>query len=126
WLWLSLPLLACAGAGMMVQMASSNTILQTIVEEGKRGRVMSLYGMAFMGMAPFGSLLAGALSSRIGVPATLFASGACAALAAAAFALGLPRIRQVIRPIYARAGIIPEVATGVQAATELAQVPEER
>jgi MFS family permease len=126
WLGLSLPLLACAGAGMMVQMASSNTILQTIVEEGKRGRVMSLYGMAFMGMAPFGSLLAGALSSRIGVPATLFTSGACAALAAAAFALGLPRIRQVIRPIYARAGIIPEVATGVQAATELAQVPEER
>jgi MFS family permease len=124
-LWLSLPLLVVTGAGMMAQMASSNTILQTIVEESKRGRVMSLYSMAFMGMAPFGSLLAGGLSSRIGVPATLFTGGACAVTAGLVFASRLPRIREHVRPIYARAGIIPEVVTGVQAAAELTRPPEE-
>jgi MFS family permease len=80
-LWLSLLLMLVTGAGMMVQMASSNTILQTIVDERMRGRVMSLYAMAFMGMAPFGSLLAGWLSSRIGVSNTLLIGGACAVLA---------------------------------------------
>src|SRR5713101_2612297 len=75
-LWLSMLLLFVAGFGLMVQMASSNTILQTISEDNKRGRVMSFYAMAFMGMAPFGSLLAGSLASKIGVPATLSVNGA--------------------------------------------------
>jgi MFS family permease len=123
--WVSLPLMLVTGAGMMVQMAASNTILQTIVDESKRGRVMSLYTMAFMGMAPFGSLLAGALSSRIGVSTTLALCGACAAAAGVAFASQLPRLRERVRPIYARAGIIPEMATGVQSATELTRPPEE-
>jgi MFS family permease len=73
-LWLSLPCLFLAGFGIVVQVASGNTIIQTIVEEDKRGRIMSLFNMAFMGMAPFGSLLAGALASRIGVPDTLMLS----------------------------------------------------
>jgi MFS family permease len=123
--WLSLGLMLVTGAGMMVQMAASNTILQTIVEEGKRGRVMSLYTMAFMGMAPFGSLMAGALSSRIGVATTLMLGGACAAVAGVGFARQLPRLRERVRPIYARAGIIPEITAGVQTATELTRPPEE-
>ena len=67
-LWLAIPCLIVAGFGFMVQMASSNTVIQTIVEDEKRGRVMSFYMMAFFGTAPFGSLLAGWLSSHIGAP----------------------------------------------------------
>lgn len=74
-LWLSMLILFLSGFGMMVQMASSNTVLQTIVEENKRGRIMSFYTMAFMGMAPFGSLLAGALANKIGSPNTLLVGG---------------------------------------------------
>ena len=72
---LSLVMLALMGFGLIVQMASSNTILQTIVHDDKRGRVMSLYAMALAGMAPFGSLFGGLLSARIGPPHTLVASG---------------------------------------------------
>ena len=67
-LWLSLLLMLVCGFGMMQQMAASNTIIQTIVEDDKRGRVMSFYAMAFVGMAPFGSLLAGVLAHAIGAP----------------------------------------------------------
>ena len=74
---LSLIMLLLTGASMMIQMASSNTILQTIVEDKMRGRVMSFYTMAFMGMAPFGSLIAGSLASRIGAPNTLILGGIC-------------------------------------------------
>ena len=72
-LWLAIPCLVVAGFGFMVQMASSNTVIQTIVDDEKRGRVMSFYMMAFLGTAPFGSLIAGWLSSRIGAPHTLLA-----------------------------------------------------
>ena len=75
-LWLSLFLLLLTGFGMMVQMVSSNTVLQTIVDDNKRGRVMSLYAMSFMGAGPFGSLLGGSLASKIGVPSTLMIAGA--------------------------------------------------
>lgn len=116
---LSLAILLATGFGMMVQSAASNTILQTIVEEDKRGRIMSLYTMSFMGMAPFGSLLAGSLAARIGAPATV-ALGGLACLATAAWvARQLPTIREQIRPIYVRLGIIPEVATGLRSASEL-------
>ncbi len=84
-LWLSLFLICVAGFAMIVQMASSNTILQTIVEENKRGRIMSFYTMAFVGMSPFGSLLAGGLASRIGAPASLSLGGACCILGAVVF-----------------------------------------
>ncbi len=83
-LWLSIPFLFVTGFGVIAQLASSNTILQTVVEENKRGRVMSLYTMALMGIAPLGSLLAGSLAVAIGVTATLL-SGSAACLAGALF-----------------------------------------
>src|SRR5205807_5880847 len=71
-LWLSMASLAVAGFGMMRHVAASNTILQTIVNEDKRGRVMAYYSLAFLGMAPFGSLAAGAIASKVGAPWTIF------------------------------------------------------
>ncbi|HUK43339.1 MAG TPA: MFS transporter [Candidatus Bathyarchaeia archaeon] len=115
WLALSLPLMMVTGFCMMTQMASSNTILQTIVHEDKRGRVMSFYAMAFQGTAPFGSLIAGAAASRIGAPHTLLIGGSICVLGGLWFAHELPRIRAVVRPIYRELGIIPEVAAGMQA-----------
>jgi MFS family permease len=97
---LSLLFLGFTGFGMMVQMASTNTVLQTIVEEDKRGRVMSLYTMAFMGMVPFGSLLAGSLASKIGAPGTIMISGVACILGSILFARKLPLLRELVRPIY--------------------------
>jgi len=116
-LWLSLPLLLLAGFGMMLQVASGNTIIQTITDEDKRGRVMSFYTMSLVGTAPFGSLLAGGMASTLGAPATVRIGGLCCILGALIFAKQLPAIRTLIRPIYVQKGIIPEVATGIQAAT---------
>ena len=124
-LWLSMLLMLATGFGMMTQMASSNTILQTIVEDDKRGRVMSYYTMAFMGMAPFGSLMAGTVAARIGAPATLTFSGLCCIGGALLFALKLPEIRRLVRPIYVGLGIIPEIATGLQDASALQTPPED-
>jgi MFS family permease len=118
WLGLSLVFMTIAGFGMMVQMASTNTVIQTIVDEEKRGRVMSFYTMSFLGTAPFGSLLAGWLSTRIGAPQTVFLSGVLCVATAAWFARELPAIRTVVRPIYIRMGILPEVAQGLETATE--------
>ncbi|MFI5345614.1 MAG: MFS transporter [Elusimicrobiota bacterium] len=106
-LWLSLPLLLVTGAGFMTQMAASNTIVQTIVDDDKRGRVMSFFMMAFLGAAPFGSLLAGSMADRFGPPRTLVVGGVCCLLGAAWFARGLKDIRVAIRPIYRRMGILP-------------------
>ena len=124
-LWLSLALLFVAGLGMMAQIASSNTILQTIVDDDKRGRVMSLFTMSFMGVAPFGSLLAGALADRIGVTYTLLAGGLVCIVGAAVFASKLRMLRDHIIPVYRRKGILPEVAAGIQSATELTAPPED-
>ena len=107
--WLSLALVLVAGLGMMVQMASSNTVLQTIVDDDKRGRVMSFYTMAFMGMAPFGSLLAGALAERIGAPNTLLAGGAFTVAGAVLFATRLRTMREILHPIYRKMGIMPDL-----------------
>jgi MFS family permease len=116
-LWLTLACLALAGFGMMVQMASSNTVLQTLVDDDKRGRVMSLYSMAFTGVAPLGSLLLGALASAFGVPVAFAFGGAACIVGAIVFGTQIPALRATIQPIYVRLGIIPEVARGVQAAT---------
>lgn len=124
-LWLSLVFMVITGFGFMVQMASSNTLIQTIVDDEKRGRVMSFYVMAFLGMAPFGSLMAGTLSARIGAPHTLMIGGLGCVAGAAWFATGLPALRQAVHPIYVRMGILPELASGVQAATELSMPPED-
>lgn len=121
----SLIFLVIAGGGFMVQMAASNTILQTIVDDDKRGRVMSLFIMAFMGSAPFGSLLAGSVSQKIGVPHTLFISGVCCLAGALWFYRQLPEIKEAIRPIYKTLGIIPEVASGIGTTAELSLPPEE-
>jgi MFS family permease len=107
-LWLSLSLLLLAGFGMMVHMASSNTILQTMVDDDKRGRVMSLYVMAFMGMAPFGSLAGGSLAGSIGAPSTLMIGGASCILGSFLFMRKLPSLREMGRPIYIRKGILSE------------------
>ena len=123
-LWLSLLMLLFAGGGMMQQMAASNTMLQTIVDDDKRGRVMSFYSMAFLGMTPFGSLLEGALASRIGAPHTLMIGGLICIAGAAWFSFQLPAIRSAVRPVYVRLGILPEVATAVQSASTLLTPPE--
>ena len=122
---IALPVLFLGGFGMMVQMASSNTVLQTVVDEDKRGRVMALYTMAFMGVAPFGSLMAGGLAGKIGAPATLFFSGICCILGSIVFLLNLPAIRAAIRPVYAQKGMIPEVAQGIQSANGLKGLTQE-
>ncbi len=124
-LWLSLLLLVVTGFCFMQQMAASNTVLQTIVDDSKRGRVMSFYAMAFQGAAPFGSLIAGAAASRIGAPHTLMIGGAICVVGAVVFAVELPALRQHIRPIYARIGILPEIANGIRAATILQEPPED-
>ncbi|SPE23041.1 Transporter, major facilitator family [Candidatus Sulfotelmatomonas gaucii] len=119
--WLSMLMVLIAGMGMMQGMAASNTIIQTLVSEDKRGRVMSYYTMAFVGMAPFGSLLAGTMASGIppvpmwivagpvltGAQWTVMINGAFVVLGAAWFFTRLPALRKVVRPIYQEMGIIP-------------------
>jgi len=104
---LCLLLLPFVGAGMMVQTASSNTILQTVVDEHLRGRVMALYSVAIMGTQPIGSLLAGVLADRIGTQNTILFGGAVCAVAAIWFALVRRRLAEHIRPIYISLGIMP-------------------
>jgi len=108
--WLSMVMVLIAGMGMMQGMAASNTIIQTLVPEDKRGRVMSYYTMAFMGMAPFGSLLAGTMAHAVGAPLTVIANGVAVLLGAAWFTTRLPTLRRVIRPIYRQMGILPPAA----------------
>ena len=114
--WLSMIMVFIAGMGMMQGMAGSNTVIQTIVSEDKRGRVMSYYTMAFMGMAPFGSLLAGTMAHNFGAPMTVLMNGVVVLVGAAWFATRLPKLRSQIRPIYMEMGIIP--AESLQPAEE--------
>jgi len=122
---LSLLLMAFIGLGMMMQMASSNTLLQTLSDDDKRGRVMSFYTMAYMGTAPFGSLLAGGLADLIGVTFTIAVGGICCMIGAALFWQKLPQLRQILHPIYVDMGIIPEVSSGLQTASDPHLPPEE-
>jgi MFS family permease len=103
---LSLAVLPIAGGGMMVTMAATNTILQTIVEERLRGRVMSFYAMAFLGTAPVGSLISGVIADRVGPTATVTIGGVACILGGLWFAIGLPKFRAHVRPIYVERGII--------------------
>ncbi len=113
-LWLACVFLAISGAGFMVHLASTNTILQTIVEERLRGRVMSFYTMAFFGTVPIGSLIGGLVADRVGASMTVGLSGIVTFFAALWFASRLPAIRAVVRPIYQERGIItvPAVDAG--------------
>ena len=124
-LWLAIPCLMIAGFGFIVQMAASNTIIQTIVDDEKRGRVMSFYTMAFLGMAPVGSLLTGTLAARLGPGAALACNGVACVAGALLFATRLPQLRAQVRPIYVRLNILPALTDGIQAATTLSQVARE-
>jgi MFS family permease len=106
-LWVSMILMLITGFGMMQVATGSNTIIQTIVPEDKRGRAMSYYTMAFVGMAPFGSLLAGSLAHLIGAPLTLVINGVCCIAGAIWFTTRLKSVRALIHPIYADQGILP-------------------
>jgi MFS family permease len=110
--WLSLALMGVTGFGMIQFAAASNTVIQTIVEEDKRARVMSYYTMAYMGASPFGSLLAGSLAPVIGAPGTVLLCGIGCIAGAVWFWFQLPKLRPVIRPIYRRLGILPVVVDG--------------
>lgn len=102
---ISMIFLCLAGFGSMALIASSNTILQTIVDDNMRGRVMSFFAMSFMGTTPFGNLLAGIVADKIGSQNTLMLGGAACMLGGILFALQLPSLREQIRPIYTRLGI---------------------
>ena len=105
--WLSLLLMLVVGFSMMQVIASGNTILQTIVDEDKRGRVMSFYTLAFVGAAPIGSLLAGALANQIGVVPTVIVCGLLCIIASMWFFGRLENIRKIVRPLYVERGILP-------------------
>jgi MFS family permease len=122
---LALGVLFAIGLGMMIEMAASNTLLQTIVAEDKRGRVMSFYTLAFLGLAPLGSLLTGVLAAWLGLSFTFLCNGLLCLAGAAGFALSLPRLRGLVRPIYARLNILPPLTTGIATASELEAVMKE-
>jgi MFS family permease len=124
WLVLSLGLLVVMGFSVMVQLAASNTILQTIAQEDKRGRVMSLYTMAFIGVAPWGSLLMGWLATRLGPSETVMLGGVACISGSLLFLSQLGVLRRLVRPIYRQMGILPELAAGIQSASDLRVPPE--
>jgi MFS family permease len=103
----ALLILPIVGAGFMVQMAATNTVLQTLVEDDLRGRLMAFYTMAFLGTAPLGSLLAGLVADRFGAPMTIRLGGLACVLAATWYGLKLPQLRRIVRPIYIERGILP-------------------
>ncbi|MBD2214280.1 MFS transporter [Nostoc linckia FACHB-104] len=106
---LSLFTMLFVGLGTILQIAASNTFLQTIVEEDKRGRLMSLYTMSFLGMIPVGNLLGGFLASRIGAPNTLILDGIVCIIGSIFFYKQLPALRRLVMPIYEEKGIVKPV-----------------
>jgi len=114
-LWLSLLLMLFTGFGMMQGLTASNTIIQTLVPEDKRGRVMSYYTVAFVGMAPFGSLMAGGLAHAIGAPRTVIISGVACIAGSLWFWSRIKLIRKEMRPIYEQLGILqPKVPVVIE------------
>lgn len=106
--WLSLLILVTVGCGWMVLIAASNTALQTLADNDLRGRVMSLFSMMLVGMAPFGSLLAGWAADQFGAPLVIAIGGGFCAVAAIVFARQLPRLREAAKPILTARGIVLE------------------
>lgn len=107
------------GFGLIFLMAAGNTLLQTIVDDDKRGRVMSFYTFSIMGMAPFGSLFYGVLAKWFGVPFTLAAGGVACFAGAIIFYFKLPELQKHVHPIYLRLGFLPEIADGLESAVEI-------
>ncbi len=105
-LWLSILMMLVVGYGMMGSMAAANTIIQTLVKENMRGRVMSYYTMAFVGMAPFGSLLAGGLAHWLSAPIAIMITGSCCIAGVLWFTTQLPAMRAVMRPLYVEMGLL--------------------
>jgi MFS family permease len=126
-LWLSLLIIPVGGCAMLINFASANTLVQTLADDEKRGRVMSFFTMAFIGMTPWGNLLAGFSSDAFGggfhgAARTIQIAGAICVLGAVVFSLQLPEIRRVVRPIYMRKGLITaSVDVGLQGAAEVVQ-----
>jgi MFS family permease len=106
-LWLSLVLMVFVGFGLLQAAAASNTIIQSLVPEDKRARVMGYYTMAFFGSAPIGSLIAGSLAHWIGAPHTVMVTGAFCVLGAVWFTFELPKIRAIMSPLYQELGLLP-------------------
>jgi MFS family permease len=115
---ISVLLMVFIGLGLMIQSAASNTVLQTITDDDKRGRVMSFYSMAVMGTAPFGSLLAGSLAKLFGTPVAILTGGLICVTGALFFYRKLPGLKKIVRPVYIKMGLIPEVVSGIQNASE--------
>ena len=105
---LSMLFMAVTGFGMVVQLAASNTILQTIADDDKRGRVMSIFIMSFMGLAPFGSLLFGGLADVIGAPYTLLIGGACVLAGGLIFARKFSSVKDMVHRAYVKKGLMPD------------------
>jgi MFS family permease len=114
--WISFALLPLTGAGFIITLAATNTVVQTVVPETLRGRVMSLYTVAFLGTAPIGSLLAGLVAERVGAPTTIGIGGAACLAGGAWFYSTLPRLRELIRPVYAERGllVVPDADSGTK------------
>jgi MFS family permease len=120
----AVPLMFLFGFGMIVHFASSNTVIQTIVDDDKRGRVMSFFTMSLMGMAPFGSLLAGWIASTWSEAGAVAICGTCCVISALSFYVRLPALRALVRPIYIRKGILPQTGTGLEEAERPNPVPQ--
>ena len=125
-LWLSLLIVPITGFGLITNFASANTVLQTLVPDEKRGRVMSFFTMAFIGMTPFGNLLCGHLTTAMGggveaAARTVLIMGCICVVGAIVFATQLPAMRKIIRPIYQQRGIISEMAEGIGATAQMAE-----
>jgi MFS family permease len=107
-LWLSLIMMLFVGFGFILQFAGGNTFLQTIVEDDKRGRVMSIYTMSFFGVTPFGNLVAGGLANYIGAPNTVIIGGILCILGSIIFTKQLPALKNLVRPLYQKMGLISQ------------------
>jgi len=107
-LWLSLIMMLFVGFGFILQFAAGNTFLQTIVEDDKRGRVMSIYTMALFGVTPFGNLAVGGLANYIGAPNTVIIGGIICVLGSIVFTKQLPALKNLVRPLYQKMGLIPQ------------------
>ncbi len=107
-IWLAAPVLFVAGMSLMVQLAATNTLIQTLVDDDKLGRVMSIYAVAFFGGAPLGALLEGSLADRIGPVHTFLIAGIACMIGAVVFWRALPALRAISRPMYVRLGLLAD------------------
>lgn len=117
-IYLSIIIMFFVGFGMMSFNATSNTVLQTIVDDDKRGRVMSLYTMSFIGTAPFGSLLAGTLANKIGASFTILIGGIISVIIAGLFIQQLPKLKKTTDIISKKLGITPEISERIQTVSQ--------